>query len=64
MDTYWQEIVDVGMPEVQTGRTGQEMYVVNLKGRSVDDYVFGVAPYDRNGYEGIVATYEPMARRR
>ncbi|MCH7781872.1 hypothetical protein IID62_02280 [candidate division KSB1 bacterium] len=68
---YWQEIVDVGMVEKQQlgggrGRGGRggnqtprEGYMVKLQHRSVDDYIFGVAAYDTEGYIGIVATYDP-----
>jgi hypothetical protein len=63
---YWQEIVDIGMPEktTQTRNTpeGQrvttDIFQVFIPFRSVDDYIFGVSSYDKEGYEGIVATYE------
>ena len=37
----------------------REGYMVKLQHRSVDDYIFGVAAYDTEGYIGIVATYDP-----
>jgi len=66
---YWQEIIDVGMPEKQTTTTGRgenrrevEMYQVNLMHRSIDDYIFGIAAYDNEGNISIVSTYEPPGR--
>jgi len=61
---YWQEIMDIGMPEKMTNQRIGEYYQYNVKGRSVDDYIFGIAPYDTDGNEGIVATYERPQRRR
>jgi hypothetical protein len=63
---YWQEIIDIGMPEktTQTRNTpeGQrvttDIFQVFIPFRSVDDYIFGISSYDKEGYEGIVATYE------
>ncbi|MCH8287410.1 M20/M25/M40 family metallo-hydrolase [candidate division KSB1 bacterium] len=59
---YWQEVVDVGAMEEITitsrnRRTGRETtwtgYRTKLFNRSIDDYVFGVVAYDRDGYVGI-----------
>ena len=59
---YWQEVVDVGpMEEItitsRNRRTGRETtwtgYRTKLFNRSIDDYVFGVVAYDRDGYVGI-----------
>ena len=71
---YWQEIIDVGMPEklrqTRTSQDGQqittESFRVFIPYRSIDDYIFGVAAYDTKGFEGVVATYEertPTQRR-
>lgn len=61
---YWEEISDIGLPELQSGRNNTMYYQYNVPGRSVDDYIFGIAPYDENGNEGIVATYERPVRNR
>lgn len=59
---YWQEVVDLGPIEETTitsinRRTGRETtwtgYRTKLFNRSIDDYVFGVVAYDRDGYVGI-----------
>ncbi|MCH7781873.1 M20/M25/M40 family metallo-hydrolase [candidate division KSB1 bacterium] len=59
---YWQEVVDVGAMEEITitsrnRRTGRETtwtgYRTKLFNRSIDDYVFGIVAYDRDGYVGI-----------
>jgi len=64
---YWQEIVDVGNVEKKTisTRSGEiEVFESKLPFRSVDDYIFGVAAYDRDGNIGIVSTYEQPQRSR
>ncbi|MFC1514122.1 M28 family peptidase, partial [candidate division KSB1 bacterium] len=62
---YWQEIIDVGMPEktVRTrgrgeNRREEEVFQVNLKHRSIDDYIFGMAAYDKDGNISLVSTFE------
>ncbi|MFC1729555.1 M20/M25/M40 family metallo-hydrolase [candidate division KSB1 bacterium] len=63
---YWQEVVDVGMVEKTAissgfrrggGGSPTEAYQTKLYNRSVDDYIFGVAAYDREGYIGIVSVF-------
>ena len=60
---YWQEIRDVGMPDSTEYAIGEddnpnvtEGYEVKLDLLSIDDYIFGVSAYDRDGNESIVAT--------
>jgi Zn-dependent M28 family amino/carboxypeptidase len=58
---YWQEIVDIGTVEkknIQTRRGETEVYETKLYFKSVDDYIFGVAVYDRDGNISIVSTYQ------
>lgn len=58
---YWQEVVDIGAVEKSVwtfgrGATQREVegFSTKLYHRSIDDYIFGVAAYDRDGYIGIV----------
>ncbi len=66
---YWQEIRDVGIPEWIDYAIGEDDdrdipqgYEVKFDYRSIDDYVFGVSSYDRDGNESVVATVENPSR--
>ncbi|MCI0691624.1 M20/M25/M40 family metallo-hydrolase [candidate division KSB1 bacterium] len=57
----WTEVIPVGMGNAVKGENGQNNREWRLRGRSIDEYVFGLAAVDQEGNESLAATFDWQA---
>ncbi len=60
-DRYWQQERPISVPpEIDVPNLGK-VYQTRLRGRSIDQYVFGMAAISKNGRESAVSTFDLQA---
>ncbi|MGH7451814.1 MAG: M20/M25/M40 family metallo-hydrolase [bacterium] len=57
----WTEVIPVGMGNAVKGENGQNNREWRLRGRTIDEYVFGLAAIDQEGDESLAATFDWQA---
>jgi hypothetical protein len=57
----WTEVIPVGMGNAVKGENGQTNRQWRLRGRTIDEYVFGLAAVDQEGNESLAATFDWQA---
>jgi len=60
-DRYWQEDRIIAVPaEIEAPNLGK-VYQARVRGRSIDQYVFGLSAIGKNGRESVVSTFDLQA---
>jgi hypothetical protein len=57
----WTEVIPVGMGSAVKGENGLNDRECRLRGRTIDEYVFGLAAVDQEGNESLAATFDWQA---
>ncbi len=57
----WTEVIPVGMGNAVKGENGQNNRECRLRGRTIDEYVFGLSAVDQEGNESLAATFDWQA---
>jgi hypothetical protein len=60
-DPDWTVVIPVGMGNAIKSENGQNNREWRLRGRTIDEYVFGLAAVDQEGNESLVATFDWQA---
>jgi hypothetical protein len=63
-DPDWTEVIPVGMGHPAGENDQKDVRQWRLRGRTIDDYVFGLVAVDRDGNESLAATFDWQAAMR